>query len=278
MVDAKRSLDTYGSVARNYLSALDRIESFLEAQSHGALVSRVDLARAAGVHGTSEDVVLLIAESLSRAGILQAHGSTLSVDTRRLADTKSFRDGVRVGLGAVPQSAGDVVLLARAPTGASDEVRKAVETYAGDLRFEILDLIASAREELLLASPFWDSETARDLHQPLAGRLATGVRVVLLAREPSGPARALWESLCMSSDKCFLYHWYEFEREQADAATFHLKALVQDGGRAAYIGSANFTASSLRSRMELGLRITGAPARALTEIMRAVIAGARLAS
>lgn len=66
-----------------------------------------------------------------------------------------------------------------------------------------------------------------------------------------------------------IFSW--FEGSGKDTETVHFKAISADRGQGAYIGSANMTSSSLRSRMELGVILTGAPAFQLDRILRVVI-------
>ena len=54
--------------------------------------------------------------------------------------------------------------------------------------------------------------------------------------------------------------------------TFHFKAAVADQGTKAYLGSANLTTSGLRSRMELGVILTGEVAGQLHRVIVAALA------
>jgi hypothetical protein len=68
---------------------------------------------------------------------------------------------------------------------------------------------------------------------------------------------------------CSILSW--FEGEGADTQTFHFKVVSVDRGLRAYMGSANMTVSSLRSRMELGVILTGSAARQLDRVLRVVV-------
>ena len=68
---------------------------------------------------------------------------------------------------------------------------------------------------------------------------------------------------------CSILSW--FEGTGSDTETFHFKAVSADRGARAYMGSANMTVSSLRSRMELGVILTGPAAAQLDRILRVVI-------
>jgi len=149
--------------------------------------------------------------------------------------------------------------------------------HGKDLRFAVLDLIASAQSELLLAAPFWDEQTADDLIGPLQGRLEAGVVIYLLARNArSRPVARLRSSLRGASGQCRSFEWFRQSDESVFAtSTFHLKALVQDRGVGAYLGSANFTRASMRSRMEIGVRLEGAVAADLSAVLYATLSAAR---
>jgi phosphatidylserine/phosphatidylglycerophosphate/cardiolipin synthase-like enzyme len=68
---------------------------------------------------------------------------------------------------------------------------------------------------------------------------------------------------------CSILSW--FEGSGSDTQTFHFKAISADRGTRAYLGSANMTVSSLRSRMELGVVLTGKVAEELDRVLRVVL-------
>jgi len=132
-------------------------------------------------------------------------------------------------------------------------------------------MVAGAKHSLIVASPFWDAGTAGEMASLLDKRLGTGVRVWLLGRfERDLPAGVRSELRKIASEKeCSILSW--IEGLGADTQTFHFKAASADAGQRAYMGSANMTVSSLRSRMELGVILTGTAAAQLDRILRVVI-------
>jgi len=135
----------------------------------------------------------------------------------------------------------------------------------------LLDVIASARQSLIVASPFWDASTTAEIVALVSKKLASGVQVSLLgrfSRELPPEVRAELEKL-RYDPRCAILSW--FEGEGRETQTFHFKAISADRGERAYLGSANMTFSSLRSRMELGVILRGRTASELDRILRVVL-------
>jgi phosphatidylserine/phosphatidylglycerophosphate/cardiolipin synthase-like enzyme len=151
-----------------------------------------------------------------------------------------------------------------------------VERNAADLRSAVVGLIASAEARLVLASPFWDEETADELYAVLARRIDAGVRVHLLGRSLGGSSQAglvLEELSRRLGAACRTFTWSRPAAvDPLGWETFHFKAAIADGQRA-YLGTANFTVGGLRSRMELGFVAQGPLASAIARILDAVLAG-----
>lgn len=199
------------------------------------------------------------------------------MDAHAFAASADYRRGVRDGLPVEQLGEPAATLLIAPPDGAPRDLQRAMALHGKDLRFAVLDLIASAQSELLLAAPFWDEQTVDDLIGPLQGRLEAGVVVYLLARNAgSRPVARLRSSLRGASGQCRTFEWFRQSDESLFAtSTFHLKALVQDRGAGAYLGSANFTRASMRSRMEIGVRLEGAVAVDLSAVLYAALSAAR---
>jgi phospholipase D-like protein len=102
-------------------------------------------------------------------------------------------------------------------------------------------------------------------------KLDAGVQVILLgrfSRDLTLDVKTELSRIAMSPE-CAILSW--FEGSGKETQTFHFKAISADRGQRAYIGSANMTFSSLRSRMELGVILTGNTAAQLDRILRVVI-------
>jgi phosphatidylserine/phosphatidylglycerophosphate/cardiolipin synthase-like enzyme len=129
-----------------------------------------------------------------------------------------------------------------------------------------------------LISPFWDQETVDDLEDLLDRRLSAGISITILGRRPKHENQHIlhdFAHLAFSLNSHPGFHALVWEEPLADdpfgTQTFHFKAIVVDGGRQSYLGSANFTSASLRSRMELGVILAGEPSARLARIVSGVL-------
>src|SRR5262249_20393665 len=93
-----------------------------------------------------------------------------------------FRAGVRAGLAARGMESSRVRLYAALPPGLDVAIETELRRLTEDLRGGLVDLIAGARADLVLASPFWDAQTLEEMSAMLSGRLDAGVRVRILGR------------------------------------------------------------------------------------------------
>jgi len=138
--------------------------------------------------------------------------------------------------------------------------------------------VAAAREDLVIASPFWDRHTIDEIEQLLLRRLEAGVSITILRRfESRMPVNVRNAFARFAIHPRFrLVSWNDQNTgDLFGAHTFHFKAVIADGGKRAYLGTANFTASGLRSRFEIGVLLEGETARRLGEIVKFVLTLAR---
>jgi hypothetical protein len=263
-----RAVNEYVAAALKHRRALDGLESRVAQMEDGQDLSPPAVRELSkGLNCTEDDVAVMV-DALQRIGVLTKSRTGWSVDRAGLNATSGYRSGVRDALIAHATSEPPATLLAAPPAEASAELILAIQERAKDLRFAVLDLISSAKTELLLASPFWDNETVGELLGPLQGRLDAGVKVHFLTREARArPVAQLRSSLRHEPEQLRIYEWFASDGQTMRASTFHLKSLIQDRGVGAYLGSANFTLASLRSRMELGVRLQGQIARDLSALM-----------
>jgi hypothetical protein len=164
-----------------------------------------------------------------------------------------------------------VQLCASLPPTLSPVAEHVIRESSTDLRGSLLDVVASAKQSLIVSSPFWDAGTTAEMVVLVRKKLASGVQVSLLGRFSQDlPIEVKSELGKIANDPgCAVLSW--FEGTGTETQTFHFKAVSADRGRRGYLGSANMTFSSLRSRMELGVILTGNVASQLDRILRVVI-------
>lgn len=234
------------------------------------LISLMPHRRATGDEAT---VVLLAMASL---GILIQSGREWWLDLEAYARSADYRRGVWDGFAATdtPKTERSVTLLAAVPPSLRSGAGAQIQSNAVDLRMAVFNLIASAQRRLVLISPYWDNETVGDLTPLLARRIAAGATVDLLGRSYGGDASGialatLAQALTRTARRVFV--WYRTaERDPFGSETFHCKVAVADDERA-YVGTANFTLSGFRSRLELGTLLTGVPARSTASVVETLL-------
>jgi phosphatidylserine/phosphatidylglycerophosphate/cardiolipin synthase-like enzyme len=223
----------------------------------------------------SDEIINVVQEALVEVGTIRRDGHSLRLDRQALIDNQRYREGVVDAIAAlVPTRSELPQLCATIPNGLEEMVEKALRVHTLDLRGALLDLIASAETRIVLASPFWDLQTAHELAEALVKRLEDGVRVDLLGRFPSKDReieRLLLQRLG-AREKCQVFAWHESGNEpKPRLTTFHFKAAAIDDGVRAYLGTANLTFSSLRSVMELGAIMYGDPAKRVLAILNVIL-------
>lgn len=255
-------------------------EQTLLASSEGCTIDTTFVRRRITKRLPTVDEARVALDAFADLGVLRNDHGVLSLSKKTLHDTQDFRVGVWQGLNASradPDKAPSVRVCASLPPELETGVKQSLRREASDLRAAILEIIASARQRLVLASPFWDEETAEEVADLLVRRIEAGVQVVILGRftEQRGSAVTSTFRHLSRGGKCQVLSWFNVGREKTNVQTFHFKLAVADEGRTAYMGTANFTISGLRSRMELGVIVSGEPARQLYRIINVAIGLAR---
>lgn len=227
----------------------------------------------------SDDEIRAVLTGLEEFGAVVGEADGWKLDLCRLLDTADYRAGVRDAVNAysirnVDQD--NIRICAAIPLEVSESVSSSIRTKAVDLRAGILDIVSSAQLKIMLASPFWDEVTAEELVELLSRRLEAGVSVELLGRpEPAGGWPLIRTELGAHS-ACRVFEWdVPSKSDPFGSQTFHFKAAVSDNGARVYLGSANFTLSGLRSRMELGVLLSGKIAGKVAEVIDDVLMCAR---
>jgi PLD-like domain len=231
--------------------------------------------RAPGGRPISDDEALIALNALCDLGVLERNGSRYILNKERLVATEELRGGVHAAVEILRASrkggTTDAQLCVSLPPRLSPAAEHVIHESSIDLRGGLLDVVASAKESLIVASPFWDAGTTADMVALARKKLASGVKVSLLGRFSRELPVEVKSQLAKIADDpgCAILSW--FEGTGTETQTFHFKAVSADRGYRAYMGSANMTVSSLRSRMELGVILSGTAASQLDRILRVVL-------
>ena len=261
------------------LSLGERVDHFERALHDVPEATPVDLdvLEHYGWAGSKEEF-LAIAASMADLAVLERVGTVWKLNKDRLHASEAYRAGIRDGVrAAVPyRVATSIQLVAALPPDASGTLEKVVWREAADLRASLMDLIASAKKRVVLASPYWDAPTATELFTLLSRRTALGIAVDLLGRtvSQSDESGRVLSDLArrLGPAHCTARAWARWSASApSELQTFHFKAAVSDNGATAYLGSANFTTGGLRSRMELGVIARGDTAKAISRVLDAAL-------
>jgi phosphatidylserine/phosphatidylglycerophosphate/cardiolipin synthase-like enzyme len=256
------------------------VEHALLASSEGRTVDSVLVRACTRRRLPTADETEAVLDALLDLGVLRNEQGVLRLSKKNLADTEGFRSGVWQGLrvsSADDEKGLSIRLCLTLPPELETAIKEGLRREAADLRAAILEIIVSARRELVLASPFWDEETADEIGELLRKRIEAGVQVIVLGRfvEPSTSALTASLRQLSESGRCRVLSWFNVSQGVRNVQTFHFKAAVADKGNSAYVGTANFTTSGLRSRMELGVIVSGEPARQVYRIISVALGLAR---
>ncbi len=255
-------------------AALDAIESWLALLPEQDRVTIPRIQHEVRTLSISYAQATLAMNALTELGILGKQPD-LRLNRSRLLETEALRVGMRQSMDYTRThlSPPPIHFLAALPAGLSASQQEAITAEAGNLRAGLIGLLTEAQEHLLLASPFWDEATMTELGAILERRLNGGIRIDLLVRSltyPGGKAQNITQILERLSqhDGCRMWTWNTpLVEDYFGTQTFHFKCIIADYGKQAYLGSANFTIASLRSRMELGVLLDGEDACALSRIV-----------
>ncbi len=258
--------------------ALDAIEAWLATLPEHGRVTMPRIQQEIRIPPISYAQAALAVNALVELGILEKQPGLL-LNRARLLETEPLRTGMRLGIDYTHSHmpSPPVHFLAALPAGLPTSLQEVIAVEASDLRAGLIGLLAEAQEHLLLASPFWDETTMTDLGNILERRLNGGIRVDLLVRSIAHPNEAkqsftqILERLAQYTN-CRIWTWnIPLAADQFGTQTFHFKCIVADHGKQAYLGSANFTVASFRSRMELGVLLDGENAQALSRVINQVL-------
>jgi phosphatidylserine/phosphatidylglycerophosphate/cardiolipin synthase-like enzyme len=268
---------TYIQTAKLYPWLIECVEGFLSLHdvvpSKNLLRVFRNLSAQSG-RPLSNDHALIAIAALEDLGIVSKSGLAYRYDSERFRETAQLRMGIKVALNLTvddqPEDAKSHICVSTPPS-ISAVAECLIRESCTDLRSGLLDLISGATRSIIIASPFWDASTTGEMVSLLGKRLNTGVQLSLIGRFSNDlPLSVEAELRRIAANKgCRILSWFEVAGNETE--TFHFKAVTIDDGRAGYIGSANMTASSLRSRMEIGIILKGDLALQLDRILRIVI-------
>lgn len=253
---------------------LDQVERKLsEGNHHGVVIDEWKLRELAGSGVFSVELAVVILAGLTEIGVLREEEGKLRLDGARLKETEAFRQGVRLGIDAVGNRESAIArVVCSVSEGIDQGLLHDVRLEAADIEAAVRDVVASAQDSVLLASPYWDIETAGALGELVGKRLKAGLRVSILGRTANpntARGRPLADLLDRYSafDGFEVYTWYEPSEYDEWGRTFHFKVAVADAGKKVYLGTANFTTAAFRSRFEVGVVLTGEAGASVSRIM-----------
>lgn len=248
---------------------VDAVETSLSSRAEGTELTSEAVRSACAGRLATPDEALVALNALSEIGVLGPPPKR-RLSQANLASSAAYRAGIRDGLAARPRGSNPIRLCAAVPPGLTGSASIILRQTAEDLRGALMDMVAGAKTDLVLASPFWDDATMSDVAPLLSRRLESGVRLRILGRFNAGVPIAL--SQLAMRPRCTLLSWYESHSgDPFGSHTFHFKAAVADGGSRAYLGTANFTESGLRSRLEFGVLLEAEAAVRLATAVEAVL-------
>lgn len=138
-------------------------------------------------------------------------------------------------------------------------------------------LIEEAKKEVYIVAPFLDREGVEALFPTIETALRRDIKFFVLARRLSegDMNRHALAGLIAASKSCG-GSLSLFESEAKDDAPFlHAKILARDAGEEVYVGSANLTGFGMERTLEVGVFLRGGGARAIYELLTALIGVAR---
>jgi PLD-like domain len=259
---------------------LRELEQALDATPDCSPVDGAFIRASVATRLSTPDEIDAAAGALTNLGVLRQEGTASRFSKEVFQETAGFRSGVWETLRIENRERAErseVRLCIAVPPGLDTTLEDRMLREGAELRAAVLEVVASAKHDLILASPFWDEETTEEIADLLTKRLDAGVQVCILGRfteaSPS-PMSAILRRLA-AHECCRVLAWFSATPSDRSVQTFHFKAAVADEGRVAYLGSANLTTYGLRSRMELGVILSGEAARQLYRIIGTALTLAR---
>lgn len=128
----------------------------------------------------------------------------------------------------------------------------------GSLVVRLVELIASANEEIVILNPFFTERAFGNVVSPVANALNRGVSVTLVTRyltygsddDSRAFVKELFSECSLSGGELQLYEY--IDPDEGQNATIHTKMTIVDRERA-YLGTANLTHRGLHDNLEIGV-------------------------
>ena len=191
--------------------------------------------RAPGGRPISDDEALVAFNALCDVGVLERNGSRYLLNRERFSATEELRSGVQAAVEILREHktefTTDVQLCASLPPNLSPAAEHVIHESSKDLRSSLLDVVASAKKSLIVASPFWDAGTTAEMVALARKKLASGVHVSVLGRFSRDlPPEVKSRLGKISNDPgCTILSW--FQGMGTETQTFHFKAVSADLGQ-----------------------------------------------
>jgi phosphatidylserine/phosphatidylglycerophosphate/cardiolipin synthase-like enzyme len=267
------ALNLYVQAATDHRWVIDRVEQYLTVADaavdddlSGSLRKMpTDSNRPLGV-----EHLLVAISALEDLGFVERFGTLFRLRRANFLESEQLRLGIKAAVNVMKRQSRSEKshLCVSTPPSIPDAAEYLIRETCSDLRSDLLDLISSATETIIIASPFWDAATSAELVTLLQKRANVDVELTVLGRFSEDLKESVKTELRRISinPRCEILSW--FETAGAGTETFHFKAISVDRGKSGYLGSANMTTSSLRSRMELGLILRDDLATQLDRVLR----------
>lgn len=138
-------------------------------------------------------------------------------------------------------------------------------------RITLVEMIDEAHTSLALVFPFVDAAGTQEVALAIERALARAVNVVLLTRylaNDESPNAQLASRLLRAPHGKERFRAINISSDgDPRRELLHAKVLVADGGRRAYIGSANLTGTAFGESIEIGIAVEGAVAESVAELV-----------
>jgi phosphatidylserine/phosphatidylglycerophosphate/cardiolipin synthase-like enzyme len=232
--------------------------------------------------GVGRHLVLGILSVAHRAGVIEPlaeHGMALEArrwrikpeEFRALAWRASVIAGALPGLRELLISGETYRVAVTVPAG----LPRLERFYAGfeNTTLGMRRLIEEAKREAYLVAPFFDREGVQALSPSIEGAFRRGVRVSILTRylaQRDANRRALDWVIAACDRAGGVLSLFETEGKE-DAPLLHAKIVVTDGGKEAYVGSANLTGWGMERTLEVGVFVRGAGAQGVFELVAGLV-------
>jgi hypothetical protein len=182
-------MKSYVLAVKTYSWLLPVVEESLIHLDDGAVREASRLARdlrTPNGRPVSDEEALVALNALCELGVMERVGLRYRLNKKRLADTEQLRLGIQTALRIfseqMPVRSPDIQLCVSLPPSLSAAAEQVIRETSIDLRSSLIDIIANAKQTLILASPFWDADTTAEIIALIHKKLNIGVQVSMLGR------------------------------------------------------------------------------------------------